>query len=391
MAFPVYIPLSYTSRYELLGAMAHEAAAAFAEAGCAVNPAGDPEQTVRAAGGRALVLFFNHCAFSDTWTELMRAGSSRGVHLAVVQMFVDHPLALDASYMDTWANVPGFRTLLPCPDGLHWLAMRWPWIRHAPCAHAVPQSALAPAESLDDAALAAREFDVVVTGSIHTQPQVDALAAGLPPAVRAGCDEMIDLLSRTPWMSFETALDLALGQRGLVTGRFAPVQRVWAYVTAAVNRARRLSMVRELEGRRVVVFGPDSWSEVTGGTIVHGGHVAYAQLPAALRRGRVCLAWGPTQFVHGWSERLLLGLAAGCACVCDDRMLVRRDFSAVTSRFDAAQLGACAAAVDALLADPTRAAEIARAGHAAVQERHLWRHRLQNIVAAAQDTVAAAA
>lgn len=393
MSFPVYMPLSYDSRYALLGAMARECAVALAGAGCLVNPAGDPESVLRGHGGHGLMLFFNFCSLEERWMELARCGARRGAHLAVVQLFVDHPLALDGAFMSEWADVPGFRMLLPCPDGLHWMGMRFPWLRHAPCAHGVSEAALCDPRTIDDPS-SPREFDVVLSGSIAGQDEIDAQFSALPATIAAGAREMVEILVARPAMSFEQALDLCLGQRGVVTGHFSAAQRVWRVVTAAVNRRRRTAIVRAMQGLRTLVLGGPAWGELATGSIVHGGDVPYAQLPAALARARSCIAWGPTQFVHGHSERLLLSLAAGCATVSDDRMLVRREFGAgdgAVVYFDASDPATCRAAVEEVLRDPERRSEMCHAGREAVATRHLWLHRLPTIVAAAQDTLQAAA
>lgn len=393
MSFPVYIPLSYDSRYALLGAMARECASALAAAGCSINPVGDPETILRASGGHGLMLFFNFCSLDDRWLELAEHGRERGAHLAVVQFFVDHPLALDAAFMDRWARTPGFRMILPCPDGLHWMGMRFPWLRHGPCPHGIPESALCDESTIENPA-APREFDVVAAGSIHTQAEIDEQFAALPEIARTAARDMSELLVAHPAMSFEQALDLCLGQRGVVSGNFPAAQRLWRVVTAAVNRRRRVALIQAMQGRRTLLLGGRAWSEFASGTIVHAGDVAYTDLPAALARARTCIAWGPTQFIHGHSERLLLAMAAGCASASDDRLLVRRDFGAdgqAARYFDAARPETCRAAIDSLLADGASLKALAHRGRELVAERHLWRNRLQTIVAVAQDTLRAAA
>jgi hypothetical protein len=295
--------------------------------------------------------------------------------------------------MDRWANVQSFRMLLPCPDGLHWLGMRFPWLRHGPCMHGVPESALCDERTIDSPS-SPREFEVVIAGSIHTQDEIESMLASLPPAVAAAARDMTEMLVGCPSMSFEQALDLCLGQRGMVTGNFPAAQRLWRIVTAAVNRRRRTAIVQEMQGRRTLVLGGPAWAEFASGTITHGGDVAYADLPAALARARTCIAWGPTQFIHGHSERLLLSMAAGCATTSDDRLLVRRDFGAsgeAARYFDPALPGSCRASVESLLSDREALRASALRGRALVAERHLWRNRLDTIVATAQDTLRVAA
>jgi hypothetical protein len=89
----------------------------------------------------------------------------------------------------------------------------------------------------------------------------------------------------------------------------------------------------------------------------------------------VGLAWGPTQFVHSYSERIMLAMAAGCAAVSDDRLLVRRDFPGLCGLYDAGRPESAREACERLLADPAGSIAMAARGRAWVGERCLWRHR----------------
>lgn len=390
MPFPVFIPLKYDSRYSLLGAMARQVAEAFAGCGCPINPPGDPGEIIASQGGRGLLMFFNFGEFGPTWMDLARDGWRRGRHLSVVHYFVDHPLGLNPAFLDQWRDVRSYRLVLPCPDGLHWLGLQWPWLRHAPCPHGIPASALCDERTIG----AEREFEVVLAGSIQTEQEIEALGAGLSPEIRACGREMAHLLTAQAWTGFDQALDLVLGQRGIIPGRFDAAHHLWKYATAIVNRARRVSLAKAMQGRRTAIFGGPAWREVADGTLSYMGDVPYADLPGALARGRVCLAWGPTQFVHGYSERILLGMAAGCACVADDRMLVRRDFGSdggTVRLFDGASPEGAREAVEALFKDPGALEACARRGRALVAGHHLWMHRLRTIAAIAEDTLQAAA
>jgi hypothetical protein len=87
-------------------------------------------------------------------------------------------------------------------------------------------------------------------------------------------------------------------------------------------------------------------------------------------------------------------MAAGCATTSDDRLLVRRDFGAsgeAARYFDPALPGSCRASVESLLSDREALRASALRGRALVAERHLWRNRLDTIVATAQDTLRVAA
>lgn len=388
MGFPVFVSLGYESRFALLGAMAREMAEALARKGCEVNPAGGLE----ALGGRAgMALWLN---FLGDVKELSPKVTASGSRVALVQFFVDHPLALWTEQMDALARLPNFRMVLPCVDGLHLLRMRWPTLKHAHCLHGVSPAALAPADELEASHLgrgeSSRDVDVVVTGSIHTEEEIEALKGRLPARVHRSCDEAAEMMERRAWTPFEQALDVAAGSDGLMTGEWGLLQACQRYVVAAVNRRRRIAVVRALRGLRVEVYGGGAWEGVCSEMgAAWRGEVAYGELPAALRRARVCVALGPTQFTHTFSERLLLSLAAGCATVADDRELARRHFggSGCVEMFDAAEVGAMRGAIEGLLADRARCAAMGAAGREAVARGHLWEHRMEMLARVGSDAV----
>jgi glycosyltransferase involved in cell wall biosynthesis len=107
-------------------------------------------------------------------------------------------------------------------------------------------------------------------------------------------------------------------------------------------------------------------------------------LPQWLRRTKVSVAVNPTQFVHGFSERLLLSLAAGCATVTDDRLWVRENFTHPNIRaavgFVANQPAQLRECVENLLASTSARVQIAQAGRTLVEEKHLWAHRIDSLL-----------
>lgn len=410
MGFPVFVQFEYQSRYALLGVMARELADAFAEKGCEINPPG-----VRAGvqGAPAcVILWLNFLAsMNDLKPEITRAGS----RAALVQFFVDHPLALWPEQMDALSRLDNFRMCLPCLDGAHLLRLRWPRLRHVHCLHGVSRAALADRESIG----APREDGLLVMGSIHTEAEVAAVRAKAPGRLLRGADEIVELMVAHPWMPFEQAAEVALAPMGALVGDWNLLTGVWKYVSAAVNRRRRVALVRAMEGAPTVVYGAEAWKEFCRGgagapdrsTIEFRGDLPYAETSAALKRARACLAWGPTQFTHSFSERLLLSLGAGCATVADDRLLVRRHFacegvgaeavratasagadvkrSTCVRVFDAADAASARAAVEALLADPERRAAMGLAGRDEIERAHLWAHRVDTIAAVGADALAA--
>lgn len=379
MAFPVYIPMRYESRYSLLGAMARQLAEAFARRGCEVNP-----RSPEVGAVESLLVYFNFLPSTEDLHPAVRASGSR---VAVVQFLVDHPLAVNDRQMDEMAELPNFRLFLPCMDGAHLLRLRWPGLIHAHCPHGVgPESVVG-----DEAIGADREMDLVVTGSVHTEGELSAMRERMPAAMRGVGDEIARLLVEHPGMSFEQAADVVLCGLNVPSGQWRLLAMLWSYATAVVNRERRLGMVRAMQGVRTAVYGAESWREVCGGTIEYRGEVGYGELPGVLSRAKVGLAWGPTQFTHTFSERLLLSMGAGCASVVDDRLMVRREFAVgeellVHAPGDAAGARAC---VERLLGDEGLRVEMARRGRDAVARGHLWEKRLDLFAAVGSAAIAA--
>ena len=116
----------------------------------------------------------------------------------------------------------------------------------------------------------------------------------------------------------------------------------------------------------------------------------YEDCADAFGRGRVALAWGPTQFVHAYSERIMQAMAAGACVVADDRLLVRRDFNLpeqTATLFDLSDQHAARAAIDAALADPDASLAQAIRGRELVERKCLWEHRLEGLFSFAHTQV----
>lgn len=402
MSVPVFVQLDYQSRYSLLGAMAREIADALADRGALINPPDFTWGAPNVAGGHpGIILWMNFLAdVSDLRSEVAGPGSK----VSLIQFFVDHPLALWPEQLDTLSRLDNFRMLLPCLDGVHLLRLRWPRLKYVHCLHGVAPAALAPRESI----AAPRPTDLVVMGSIHTEAEIAALRAQIPARLHRRVDDTARLLFEHPWMTFEHAAELTLTPTGALVGDWPFLACVWRCVTADVNRRRRVSLVKAMEGVRIAVHGAEAWKEFCRGgasapersTIEYRGDLPYTQSAEALAGARACLAWGPTQFTHSFSERLLLSLAAGCATIADDRLLTRRHFGCedasgsrvlpmegstgsaadarpITARvFDAGDPEEARHAVEALLADPDRCASMGLAGRDEIARAHLWAHRV---------------
>ncbi|RNC82952.1 MAG: glycosyltransferase family 1 protein [Phycisphaera sp.] len=383
MSVPVWIPRRYESRFSLLGAMADELALGFQAEGFEVID-GVPD------GGRVgIYIFFNMPPTIEAIPPAVRRINSR---VAGLQILVDHPLALDAGIMDQTSKLTNFRLALPSLDGLHLLRLRWPALRHAHMPHGIAREALIDESQVSKEALGQREHGIVVAGSIHDEQGVRDLKWALPPQTHPWIDEIIELMLTDAYMSFEQALDCVCGSKSVITGNWPMAAGIWRAVMADLNRRRRIALVESLQGLDVAVFGGESWQGICTGTLVHKGPANYSEIPAALQSGRVCLAWGPTQFPQTFSERLLLSMAAGCASVAENRYLVRQHFSSADEStqvvtFDPNQLGGARVAIEDLLNDPDRLHRIASNGRAEVERSHLWQRRVDKLVSLASEAL----
>lgn len=388
MTLALFLPTRHVSRYSLLGAMSGEIARAFTRAGATLNPEGE----VHANAG--LHLFLN---FPDNLQSFLQwAGLADGrphPRSALLQFFVDHPFALDASLLDRLSAFSHYRLLLPCPDDAHLLRLRWPNLRHLHCLHGVDPSALCDAPTLEAGHLSpthagGRDIDLLVAGSIHAAEDLERLKAPIPSALRSSAEEMVRLMLARPLASFGQAFELCTPAGVYASAHWQCLQVIWRYVTAALNRERRTRLVLAMQGVATTVIGTEPWKEFCTGTIRYAGEVPYAELPRWFARSRACLAWGPTQFVHGYSERLLQCLAGGCVSIADERELVKRDFSSCTLRFDAASPHQARACVEHALRDRAASLTLAASGRTAIELGQLWQHRLPTFIAALNDAMA---
>ncbi len=377
----IWIQGEYESAYGLLGVMAHELHEAFVSCGhdARVMKLGKDEHPTS-----GVFVFFNAPMSVDVLPPaLFTPGSS----LRGVQIFVDHPYGLPDDVLDAWHEMNGmsnYRLCLPCVDDVHLLAMHWPGMKHDYMAHGIARGALCDPAAITREAWDAKEFDVVLTGSIGSVEEYESVLERLSPDIGHMVREIVALMITHPAMGYVQACDVVMGSRGVITGKWATGKLFWRLVIAAVNRHRRVSAMESLQGLRVGVFGGEEWARVCSGTVSYEGRVGYSEVAGAFGLGRVALAWGPTQFVHSSSERVLLAMAAGCAAVSDDRLIVRREFvgeQSCVGLYDSARAATARGCVDKMLANPDAAIEMSKRGRQVVEERHLWEHRLETILA----------
>jgi hypothetical protein len=380
----IWIHKAYQSQFDLLGAMAAEIAGAFIALGYdarLIDIAHDPSPT------QGLFLFLNT---PQSLAQLPQALFTPNPTLKAVQLHVDHPFALPDSIIDQWNqhnNLENFHLHLPCLDDAHLLRPRFPNLIHSWTPHGIPQSTLSNPDHITQQHHANRPFDVVCTGSIRSQDEIDKGLNALDQSMTIMVTDVVHLMLKEPWLGYVAAVDLALGSRGVITGNWSTQKHFWGLVTAIVNRHRRTQTVQSLQGLKVGVFGSSAWKEHCTGTIEYAGEVAYADSASAFAQGRIGLAWGPTQFVHSYSERIMQAMAGGSCVIADDRLLVRRDFNGAASPagdtvrlFDWGDPNAARAAADAQLADPQGSLNMAKRSRELVERTCLWTHRVKAMV-----------
>ncbi len=394
----IWIHGRYQSQYGLLGAMSNELADAFIAKGYDAQLFNLDHKDMPTDG---VFVFMNVPVTLDDLPPALFVPSS---NLRAIQLFVDHPFALPDNIIDQWNERNGlndFSLCLPCLDDVHLLRNRFPNLIHSWVPHGIPRDSLCDLGGMTIDQYNTKEFDVVVTGSVREQEEIDSsLAQITDPMTRSLINEIVNLMIREPHLGYVAACDLVMGSQGIITGKWITQKFLWTLVIAIVNRHRRTKTVESLQGLRVGVFGSKTWIPHCTGTIEYAGEVEYAHCAKAFSRGRVGLAWGPTQFVHSYSERIMQAMAGGSSVVCDDRLLVRRDFNKSTATnaagstaalFDWGDPLAARAAVDQQLADPDAALAMARRGREHVENTCLWEHRVDDMIALTQSPATATA
>ena len=380
----VYIVTESESRYSLLGAMGKQFGLAMARWGggtLEVNPdAGGPASWSK--DGRPAYVFFNHLSSVEEtygWT----GGPERD--RAVVQWCVDHPLTIDPAWLDRMSEDPGYRLLTVTSDDAHLLAMRFPKIKHATVWHGVDESAVCDGASIAESHERGRDVDVLLAGSIASAEELARYRAQVPGVLHKVCDEIVALRVQYPGMPFGQAMDVAMPSGVRANDHWLLMKTIFAYTTAAVGRARRVAAAQAMQGLNVTLLGTEAWEEFATGTLNYGGQVGYAELPGWLMRSKVCLAVSPPQFVMGFSERVLLSMAAGCATVAEERVEIARQFggSGAVQMYVPDRPELARVLVGKLLRDASARVAMGAVGRELVARGHMWGHRVSTVLTAA--------
>ncbi|MEQ9206781.1 MAG: glycosyltransferase [Phycisphaerales bacterium] len=384
----IWIHSLYQSQFDLLGAMSEELLEAFTAKGYDARIFDLAPDNMPTEG----TLFFMNT--SNSLQGLPPALFTPDSNMRAIQYYVDHPFGLSDGSIDQWDQInklSNYRLALPCIDDAHLLRYRFPNLIHGWIPHGIPRSALCDLGTLTPEHFTNREFDVVVTSSVRPQEEIDeAIAEIKDPGMVQLINSIANMMIRDPQLGYVAACDLALGTKGIITGKWITQRHLWGLVIAIVNRYRRIETVKALQGLKVGVFGSEEWAKHCTGTIKYAGQASYAECADAFSRGRIGLAWGPTQFVHSYSERIMQAMAGGACVVADDRLMVRHDFNGSMSAehtdptatlFDwsGTNLHQAREKIDALLAQPDVALKQAIRGRMHAERTCLWEHRVDQM------------
>jgi hypothetical protein len=330
--------------------------------------------------------FFNHLESAGD-VHAWAGGPERSQERSIVQWCVDHPLTIDGTWLDRMSSDAGFRLLTVSADDTHLLSLRFPNLRHATIWHGVAPEAFCDPAAIEPSHQKGRDIDVLVAGSIASHEELAKLKARVPGVLHGFCDSIVHIRAESPAMAFGQALDVCLPSGVRASDEWALMAAIFAYTTAAVGRIRRVAAVRALQGQNVLLVGTEAWTEFASGTIKYGGSIEYAMLPQLLGRSKVSLAVSPTQFATGFSERLLLSMAAGCATVAEERLAIANEFCTDEPQslvqYPANRPELARIAVEKLLRDATERGRMGLAAHQIVAERHTWDHRVGPLLTAA--------
>lgn len=368
----LFVPTKYESRYGLLGTFCAEVIEAARALGVVVNP--DAQETrQRVAGGEWLPVFvmFNMPGGTAELGAWMNGVGGGGV---LVQWMVDHPFHADAKLLDMFAKQGAYRFACVADDDLHLLQLRWPGVKRMRLWHGVPRGALCAEVR------GSRDVDVLLAGSLPEPAETERLRTCVPEVLRDCSERLVELRERSPAMSFGQAFDICAPAGLHCDDLWSLMTVMFRYTTAELNRRRRVSTLRALHGLRVTVLGNDAWREHMSAEMTLVGQVAYAELRAWAARSKVWVAVNPAQFAGAFSERLLIGLAGGAACVSDDRAWVNSAFSGVCATYGGNDMDGLRRRVDGLLGNENERHTLGVSGRRLVEERHLWEHRVQMLL-----------
>ena len=265
-------------------------------------------------------------------------------------------------------------------------------VRFSP--HAAVGPTVSPGADAEDFA-ARRPIRILFPASSYGPPPVGW--RDLPAGVQKVFEQAVEIALASDWTAPLDALDQAMSTAGLDPANpdFAAFRKLATYVHEHVRVLRRrqlLDAVVRLD-LPVHLVGKGHDPELCRNpnlTLV--GEASFGDTLALMAGSRVVLN-ANANFGAGSHERPLTALNAGAVAATDGSSFYAANFKAGAemATFRWTRLEEDLAAIDALAEDPGAAFALACAGQARVTQGHLWTHRVDGIIAAAEAARARAA
>lgn len=301
--------------------------------------------------------------------------------------FVDYPL----THLERLEAIPASASLLVV-DGSHVDAIRSIYgpQRFASvgfCPHGAGGETVSPAG--DPAAFASeRPIPILFVGTLgRPQPPI---WQSRPPRIQAVYNAAVDIALAAEFLPALDALDAAMASFGLdpAAPQFADFRKSATYVHEHVRVQRRFQLLAAAKalGLPLQVYGRgfDQALHFYSG-ITYGGEVDFSAALALMARSRVVLNVN-ANFGAGSHERPLCALNAGAAAATDYSSFYAAHFNdgEEIAMYHWRDLETGLARIGQLAEDPAAALAMAQAGQKKVAAAHLWRHRVDAIIAAAE-------
>jgi hypothetical protein len=303
-----------------------------------------------------------------------------------VIQYVDYPLShltrleqtspRAALLMVDESHVAALTSLYP-PD-------RFAAVRFSP--HAAIGQTISPGADADDFA-ARRPIRLLLPASSYGDPPVGW--RNQPAGVQRVFEQAVGIALAGDRVAPLDALDQAMTAAGLdpADPAFAGFRKLATYVHEHVRALRRRQLLEAVIrlGLPVHIAGGGHDPDLTRHkTLTLLGEVGIGDILALMARSRVVLNTN-ANFVAGSHERALSALNAGAVPATDTSAFYAANFKAGAEMaiFRWSRLEEDLAAIGALAEDPQAAFAIASDGQRRVAQGHLWAHRIDGIVAAA--------
>jgi hypothetical protein len=246
----------------------------------------------------------------------------------------------------------------------------------------------APGEADADAFAAARPIPILFAGTFYGPGE--PVWAGFSPELRRVFDDAYEIAMASDWTPALDALRQALAAHGADPSapHLREVRKGATFIHEQVRRRRREQLFEAAAeaGVQLFVVGAGFETELERfPNLIHGGAGDIGQVAELMRRSRVVLNIN-ANFGAGSHERPLSAMLAGAVAATDQSRFYAARFhegeEILTWRWSAPGEGL--STIAKVAADPEAAFPIAAAGRARAEAEHLWDHRLDAILRAAE-------